>query len=142
MTTEAEGRIFSGVIDSALEAVKAASAATHKAQQQIEACATFVKFDPNAEDLERAPNVRVKEMKATLAVAKIGSFTNAAKGLGMSQPGLSRQILRVEKAYGFQIFYRRETGAGVTPSGSLVLEAFDDALNALARSVEAARHLS
>ena len=88
-----------------------------------------------AEDESSAPNVTVKEMKAALAVAKTSSFTVAAKGLGMSQPGLSRQIQRVEKAYGMDIFYRRTGGAEVTPGGSLVLEAFSDALNALARSV-------
>ena len=142
MTTEAAGRIFSGVIDSALEAVRAASVATQKAEQQIEAFATFAMFDPNTEDHASAPNVTVKEMKAALGVAKTGSFTKAAKELGMSQPGLSRQIQRVEKAYGFKIFYRRRTGAEVTTGGSLVLEAFNDVLNALARSVEAARKLS
>ncbi len=87
------------MIDSALEAVRAASAATQKAEQQIEAFATFAKFDPNTEDQASVPNVTVKEMKAVLAVARAGKFTEAAKSLGVSQPGLSRQVLRVEKAY-------------------------------------------
>ena len=142
MTTEAEGRIFSGVIDSALEAVRAASVATRKAEQQIEAFATFAMFDPTTEDESNAPNVTVKEMKAALAVAKTSGFTKAAKELGMSQSGLSRQIQRVERAYGFTLFDRRGSGAEVTPGGSLVLEAFNEALNALARSIEATRKLS
>ena len=142
MSTEAAGRIFSGVIDSALEAVRAASVATQKAEQQIEAFATFAMFDPTTAVESSAPDVTVKEMKAALAVAKIGSFTRAAKNLGLSQPGLSRQVQRVEKAYGTDIFYRRGGGAEVTSAGSLVLEAFNDTLNALARSVEAARKLS
>ena len=142
MATKAAGRVFSGVIDSALEAVRAASVATQKAEQQIEAFASFAMFDPATEVESSAPNVTVKEMRAALAVAKTSSFTVAAKGLGMSQPGLSRQIQRVEKAYGMDIFYRRRGGAEVTPGGSLVLEAFSDALNALARSVVAARKLS
>ena len=142
MSTEAAGRIFSEVIDSALEAVRAASAATQKAEQQIEAFATFAMFDPTTEVESSAPNVTVREMKAALAVAKTSNFTKAAKELGVSQPGLSRQVQRVEKAYGTHIFYRRGGGAEVTPAGSLVLEAFNDALNALARSAEAARKLS
>ena len=142
MTTEAAGRIFSGVIDSALEAVRAASVATQKAEQQIEALATYAMFDPITGNESGAPNVTVKQMKAALAVAKTSSFTEAANGLGMSQPGLSRQIQRVEKAYGINLFYRRGTGAEVTPGGGLVLEAFNDALNALARSVEAATKLA
>ena len=142
VTNEAAGRIFSGVINSALEAVRAASVATQKAEQQIEAFATIAMFDPTTGDESGAPNVTVKEMKTALAVAKTSSFTEAAKGLGMSQPGLSRQIQRVEKAYGINLFYRRSAGAEVTPGGSLVLEAFSDALNALARSFEAATKLS
>ena len=139
---EKEGRIVSGVIDSALKAVKAASKATRKAEQQIEAFATFVKFDPSTEDQATAPSVTVKEMRAALAVAKTSSFTVAAKELAVSQPGLSRQVQRVEKVYGFNLFDRRARSAPPTPRGALVLEAFSDALNALARSVEAARKLS
>ncbi len=116
---EAEGRIVSGVIDSALEAVRTASKATHEAEQQIEAFATFVKFDPSVEDQATAPSVAVKEMRAALAVARVGRFTEAAIGLGVSQPGLSRQVQRVEKLYGFNIFYRRGPGAEVTPRGML-----------------------
>ena len=142
MTTEAAGRIFSGVIDSALEAVRAASAATQKAEQQIEAFATFAMFDPATEVESSPPNITVKEMKAAMAVAKTGGFTTAAKELGMSQPGLSRQVQRVEKAYGIKVFSRRGGGVEITPGGSIVLEAFNDALNALARSAEAARKLS
>ncbi len=139
---EARGRNVGGVIDSALKAVKAASKATREAEQQIEAFATFMRFDPSADDQMAAPNVSVREIRATLAVARVGRFTEAAKELGVSQPGLSRQVQRIEKAYGFNIFHRRGTGAEVTPRGSLVLGAFNDALNALARSVEAARKLS
>ena len=142
MTTDAEGRIASGVIDSALQAIKLASVATRKAEMEIEAFATFVKFDPNTEDQASVPNITVKEMKAALAVARVGKFTEAAKSLGLSQPGLSRQVQRVEKLYGLKFFDRRGTGAEVTAGGSLALEAFDYSLNALARSIEAASKLS
>ena len=142
MTTEAAGRILSGVIDSALEAVRAASVATQKAEQQIEAFAIFAIFDQTTDAGSSAPSISTSEMKGALAVAKTGSFTVAAKELGMSQPGLSRQVQRVEKAYGIKVFSRRGGGVEITPGGSLVLEAFNDALNALARSVEAARKLS
>ena len=142
MTTNAEGRIASGVIDSALQAIKLASVATRKAELEIEAFATFVKFDPNAEEQASVPDLSVKEMKAVLAVARIGKFTEAAKSLGLSQPGLSRQVQRVETAYGLRFFDRRGTGTEVTPGGSLALEAFDYSLNSLARSIEAVSKLS
>jgi len=77
-----------------------------------------------------------------LGVARLGSFTKTAIELGFSQPGLSRQIQRVEKCYGFKIFDRRSKGANLTPKGQLVTEAFTEALIAVARSVKAAKHLS
>ncbi len=81
-------------------------------------------------------------MVAVLGVAILGSFTNTAIELGVSQPGLSRQVQRVEKVYGFEIFVRRAKGANLTPKGQLVIEAFTEAMSALARSVKAAKHLS
>lgn len=139
---EPEARIAAGVIDSALKAVKSANAATTEAEHQIEAFATFVRYAPTAQDQSNVPNVSVKEMLAALAVARLGSFTKAAIELGVSQPGLSRQVQRVEKDYGFDIFDRSVRAVPATPRGQLVLEAFNDALNALARSAEAARRLS
>lgn len=142
MMKNAEGRIVGGVIDSALEAVKAATAATRLAERKFEVFAALVKFDPNTEDRTSVPNLTTKEMIAALAVANTGSITEAAKVLGVSQPGLSRQVQRVEKVYGFRLFNRRVRSAPVTPLGRLVLESFDIALNALARSIEASRTLS
>ena len=123
MPMDAEERIVGGVIDSALEAVKAATLATQEAEKQIEAFATFVRFEPNTEDQSSAPDLSAKEMRAALAVAESGRFTTAAISMGVSQPGLSRQIQRVEKAYGIEIFKRRGSGAEVTVEGRLVLEA-------------------
>lgn len=142
MSVETEGRMVDGVIDSALEAVKAAGIANHKAEKQIEALAVFIQSDPNTEGQASAPNVTVKEMKAAAMVAKFGSFTMAAKELGVSQPGLSRQVQRVEKLYGFDLFNRTVKQSPITPAGRIVLDAFNDALNALARSAEAIRHLA
>jgi len=138
---EAEGRIVGGVIDSALKAVKAAGIANSEAEKQVAAFAAFIQFEPNTEDQASAPNVTVTEIRAALAEAKLGSFTMAAKELGVSQPGLSRQVQRVEKLYGFDLFDQSVKKAPVTPSGLVVLEAFNETLNALARSVEAVRHL-
>ncbi len=100
MSVEAEGRIVGGVIDSAIKTVKAAGVANSEAEKQVEAIAAFVQFDPNTEDLASAPNATVKEMQAVLAVANLGSFTLAARELGVSQPGLSRQVQWVEKLTG------------------------------------------
>ena len=138
---EAEDKITSEVIGGALKAVKATSKVANRAEQQIEALATSASYVPTDKDLSNVPDVSVREMTAVLAVARLGSFTNAAIELLVSQPGLSRQVQRVEKDYGFDIFDRSKKGSPVTPQGALVLEAFRTALYAIARSVEAARHL-
>jgi molybdenum-dependent DNA-binding transcriptional regulator ModE len=135
-------RIASGVIGSALKAAKASTKAAQAAEQQINAFASFVNDTPTAEELSKVPDVGVKEMVAVLGVARLGSFTNTAIELGVSQPGLSRQVQRVEKVYGFEIFDRRAKGANLTPKGQLVIEAFTEAMSAIARSVKAAKHLS
>ena len=135
-------RIASGVIGSVLKAAKASTKAAQAAEQQINAFASFVNDTPTAKELSQIPDVGVKEMVAVLGVARLGSFTNTAIELGVSQPGLSRQVQRVEKVYGFEIFDRRVKGANLTPKGQLVIEAFTEAMSAIARSVKAAKHLS
>ena len=53
------------------------------------------------------PHFGYREMRAALEVAEHGSVTKAAESLGMSQPGLSRMVMRLEKGLGFPIFKRR-----------------------------------
>ena len=139
---DSEERIANGVIRSALEAAKATTKAAQAAEQQIEAFASFANDTPTAEELSEVPDVGVKEMVAVLGVGRLGSFTNTANELGVSQPGLTRQVQRVEKLYGFEIFDRRVKGAHLTQKGQLVIEAFTEAMGAIARSIKAAKHLS
>jgi DNA-binding MarR family transcriptional regulator len=141
MSENAENRIVTGVIDSALEAVRSANQATKIAEQQIEAFATYLRFSPSAEDLSKAPSVTVKDMIAMLAVARLTNITNAAHELGLAQPALSRQIKRIEEIYGFDLFDRSTKSMSITPQGTLVLEAFTESLNLLVRSAEAGRQL-
>ena len=42
-------------------------------------------------------------LKVFLAVAKEGSFTNAAKSLGVSQPAVSQNIAEIEKGIGVKL---------------------------------------
>jgi len=68
-------------------------------------------------DLTDIPDIGTDVMLAVVNVIAEGSFTKAAKKLGMSQPGLSRQVQRFEKAVGHQVIARRGTGAEITPQG-------------------------
>jgi DNA-binding transcriptional LysR family regulator len=61
--------------------------------------------------------MNIAELEALKAVAETGSFTRAADRLGMSQPGLSRQIQRLERQLGTRLLERRGTGAILTDAG-------------------------
>ncbi len=61
--------------------------------------------------------MNIAELEALKAVAETGSFTRAANHLGMSQPGLSRQIQRLERELGTRLLERRGSGAVLTDAG-------------------------
>lgn len=61
-------------------------------------------------------------MSHALAVARHGSFTRAARELGISTPTLSRQIAALEQQLGFRLFDRGRSGAVATPLGKEVLD--------------------
>ena len=46
------------------------------------------------------------QLKAFLTVARLGSFTQAARQLGLSQPTVTAQVRALEAAYGVELFYR------------------------------------
>ncbi len=57
-----------------------------------------------------------------LAVARIGSFSEAAKRLDESQPTISRKLKELETALGVQLVERTTAGATLTAAGELVRE--------------------
>ena len=46
------------------------------------------------------------ELKAFYRVAQLGSITQAAKKLGLSQPTVTTQIRNLESHYAVELFYR------------------------------------
>jgi aminoethylphosphonate catabolism LysR family transcriptional regulator len=54
------------------------------------------------------------QLRAFHLVAESGSFSNAARDSGLSQPNLSGQVTALEKAYGVRLFDRR--GRSVVPT--------------------------
>jgi DNA-binding transcriptional LysR family regulator len=87
-------------------------------------------------------------LKTFLAVVRCGSLTRAAKELYISQPAVTLQIHKLEQEYNTSLFYRRERGVELTPSGKLLFEyakridgIYDEAaeeLSALSGSVQGA----
>ncbi|GGF02314.1 LysR family transcriptional regulator [Aliidongia dinghuensis] len=83
---------------------------------------------------------------AFLKVAELGSFSEAAKALGISQPALSRTIRLMEEAIGTRLFDRDTRNVSLSPAGAalqpvaqrIALE-FDSAFGELGQFFEGRR---
>ena len=83
-------------------------------------------------------DISMRHLQYALAVAQAGSVTQAAERLGIAQPSLSQQILKLEQRLGTQLFERTPTGLVETPAGakfldkvSVLLTEFEDAIREL-----------
>lgn len=61
-------------------------------------------------------------LRIFMAVAEKGSFTLAAKALGVSQPAVSQNIAELEKSLGAELFIRRKGSVTLTPKGAAFKE--------------------
>lgn len=62
------------------------------------------------------------KLRIFMAVAEKGSFTLAAKTLGVSQPAVSQNIAELEKSLGAELFLRRKGSVTLTPKGAAFKE--------------------
>ena len=65
--------------------------------------------------------MRLEQLRIILEVARVGSISQAAKNLMLSQPSLSTAIASLEKELGLKLFNRSPRGITPTPSGQDVL---------------------
>ncbi len=72
----------------------------------------------------------IQEIRYFLAVVDTGSFTLAAKGLGISQPSLSQQINQLERSLGQRLLDRLPRKVLLTAAGQAVLSQARQALHA------------
>jgi DNA-binding transcriptional LysR family regulator len=63
-----------------------------------------------------------RNLRAFLAVARLGNLTAAAEKIGLTQPALTKTIRRVELDFGSKLFERTTRGMFLTPAGKLLLE--------------------
>lgn len=66
-------------------------------------------------------DLEIRHLRVVCAIAEAGSLRRAATTLGLTQPGLSTQLRRIENMLGGPLFNRRQAGAAPTPLGELVL---------------------
>jgi len=62
-------------------------------------------------------NLSLRQVRAFLAVAKLGSFTRAAQELHLSQPALTVQIRQLEEQLGITLFDRNTRSVEITRAG-------------------------
>lgn len=60
------------------------------------------------------------QIKCFLALARTQNFTKAAQQLYISQPGLSHQIVSLERELNTQLFVRNQKGVRLTPAAKLL----------------------
>ncbi|MFD5431433.1 LysR family transcriptional regulator [Kitasatospora sp. NPDC127067] len=88
-----------------------------------------------------APDVEldVRHLRVLCAIADSGSLRKAALQLGMTQPSLTTQLHRIERAIGGTLFTREQTGSRPTALGHSVLSRARPVITEMAALVTAAR---
>lgn len=75
--------------------------------------------------------MEVKQLKALVTVAEVGSVTRASEVLCLVQPAVTRQIRMLEQELGVALFERTRQGMRLTDSGKVMVERARRALNEL-----------
>ncbi|MBS0346381.1 MAG: LysR family transcriptional regulator [Proteobacteria bacterium] len=84
----------------------------------------------------------LRQIRYFLAVAETGNLSQAAAGLFVAQPALSRQIALMEEELGFPLFVREARGVSLTPAGALFRERIGAVSQAIDEAAEDARCLA
>ena len=80
-------------------------------------------------------NFDLADLRAFVAVAKLGSFRAAAAELHLSQPALSRRIEKLEGALGVRLFHRTTRKVDLTSVGRQFSQRASELLNSLEESL-------
>ncbi|SNY93167.1 LysR family transcriptional regulator, regulator of gene expression of beta-lactamase [Cohaesibacter sp. ES.047] len=75
------------------------------------------------------PDIPLNALRTFEAVARQGSFTNAAIELRVTQAAVSHQIARLEELLGFQLFHRTRGGLSLTSEANLLLPVLTSSLD-------------
>ena len=71
---------------------------------------------------DRAPLLGSRDIRQVMAVANRGSIRQAAEVLGLTQPGLSKNLRLIEDRLGVVLFERSTAGVKLTQAGQLLVE--------------------
>ena len=63
------------------------------------------------------PDLSSRQLQCVVSLARYGSFVAAASDLGLSQPALTRAIMRIEETLGVRLFTRSTRRVALTAAG-------------------------
>ncbi len=93
----------------------------------------------NFDDASPERSVSDRWVRIFVAAANTGSFTRAARMLGMGQPAVSHAIKRLEKTLGVALFERDPRGLTLTVAGEALRRGADAGLRLIDDALTAAR---
>lgn len=83
----------------------------------------------------------LQSLKAFEAVARHGSFKNAAEELFVTSGALSQQVKKLESDLGFSVFERENNKIALTPQGSELSNALTSAFISIEKSIDQLQNL-
>lgn len=84
----------------------------------------------------------LNQLRAFLAVTRLGSFSAAAESLGMTQPSISELVRRLEEEYGIRLFVRGPRRLSITAGGKELLPWAEQAVQAAEQADRSLRSLT
>ena len=92
--------------------------------------------------MRSSSDVSSRQLRAVVALARFRSFVEAAAFLGVSQPGLSRALQRLERSLGTALFRRSTRVVSLTAAGREFLPTAERLLGDLDRHLDHMRDLA
>lgn len=80
-----------------------------------------------------------RQLRAFIKIAELGSISRAAEALGLTQPSLSQQLLRLEDEAGLKLFERTARGVTLTDAGRMFEPHARQILEQSSRAIEELR---
>lgn len=84
----------------------------------------------------------LNQLRAFLAVTRLGSFSAAAESLGMTQPSISELVRRLEDEYGVKLFVRGPRRLSITAGGEELLPWAEQAVQAADQADRSLRNVT
>jgi LysR family transcriptional regulator of gallate degradation len=82
--------------------------------------------------------LNLRHLRMLSALAEAGSISATARLVGVTQPGLSQALLKLEAAFGVDLFERTAQGIALTDDGHRVLRRVDRAMTGLGQALRSA----